>query len=89
MSPRQRLGRDRCGVHAVQHMSTVRGERNRLRLEKTSGGDTPPVQCWELPRRIEAAGAADGDVRHMRSQWIMGYLGPDDAPHEAMLERPA
>jgi hypothetical protein len=71
-------------------MSTVRGERNRLRLRKTSGGDTPPVpQCWEQPRRIEAAGAADGDVPDMRSQWIMGYLGPDDAAHEAMLERPA
>jgi hypothetical protein len=73
----------------VQHMSTVRGERARLRLGKTSRGDTPPVpQCWELPRRIEAAGAADSDVRDMRSQWIMGYLGPDGAAHEAMLERP-
>jgi hypothetical protein len=66
-------------------MSTVRGERAWLRLGKTSRGDTPPVpQCWELPRRIEAAGAADG----MRSQWIMGYLGPDGAAHEAMLDDP-
>jgi hypothetical protein len=36
-----------------------------------------------------AAGAADGDVRDLRGQWIMGYLGPDSAAHEAMLERPA
>ena len=32
----------------------------------------------ELRRRIEAAGAADGDVRDMESMWIMGFLDPDD-----------
>jgi catechol 2,3-dioxygenase-like lactoylglutathione lyase family enzyme len=42
----------------------------------------------ELRRRIEAAGAADGDVRDMRSHWIMGYFDPDGAAHEVMLERP-
>jgi catechol 2,3-dioxygenase-like lactoylglutathione lyase family enzyme len=42
----------------------------------------------ELRRRIEADGAADGDVRDMGSFWIMGYLDPDGAAHEVMLERP-
>jgi catechol 2,3-dioxygenase-like lactoylglutathione lyase family enzyme len=42
----------------------------------------------ELRRRIEAAGAADGDVRDMGSFWIMGYFDPDGAAHEVMLQRP-
>jgi catechol 2,3-dioxygenase-like lactoylglutathione lyase family enzyme len=42
----------------------------------------------ELRRRIEAEGAADGDVRDMKSHWIMGYFDPDGAVHEVMLERP-
>jgi catechol 2,3-dioxygenase-like lactoylglutathione lyase family enzyme len=42
----------------------------------------------ELRRRIEAEGAADGDVRDMRSHWIMGYFDPDGAAHEVMLIRP-
>ena len=42
----------------------------------------------ELRRRIEAEDAADGDVRDMRSLWIMGYLDPDGAAHEVILRRP-
>jgi catechol 2,3-dioxygenase-like lactoylglutathione lyase family enzyme len=42
----------------------------------------------ELRRRIEAEGAADGDVRDMRSLWIMGYVDPDGAAHEVILQRP-
>jgi len=42
----------------------------------------------ELRRRIEAEGAADGDVRDMGSFWIMGYFDPDGAAHEVMLRRP-
>jgi catechol 2,3-dioxygenase-like lactoylglutathione lyase family enzyme len=42
----------------------------------------------ELRRRIEAEGAADGDVRDMRTYWIMGYFDPDGAAHEVMLRRP-
>jgi catechol 2,3-dioxygenase-like lactoylglutathione lyase family enzyme len=42
----------------------------------------------ELRRRLEAEGAADGDVRDMGPFWIMGYLDPDGAAHEVMLERP-
>jgi catechol 2,3-dioxygenase-like lactoylglutathione lyase family enzyme len=41
----------------------------------------------ELRRRIEAEGAADGEVRDMRSFWIMGYFDPDGAAHEVMLPR--
>jgi catechol 2,3-dioxygenase-like lactoylglutathione lyase family enzyme len=43
----------------------------------------------ELRRRIEAEGAADGDVRDMKSYWIMGYFDPDGAAHEVMLRRPS
>jgi catechol 2,3-dioxygenase-like lactoylglutathione lyase family enzyme len=43
---------------------------------------------WELRRRIEAEGAADGEVRDMRALWIMGYLDPDGAAHEVILQRP-
>jgi hypothetical protein len=41
-----------------------------------------------LRRRIEAEGAADGDVRDMGSLWIMGYFDPDGAAHEVILQRP-
>lgn len=43
----------------------------------------------ELHRRIEAEGAADGDVRDMGRLWIMGYFDPDGAAHEVILQRPA
>jgi catechol 2,3-dioxygenase-like lactoylglutathione lyase family enzyme len=42
----------------------------------------------ELRRRIEAEGAADGEVRDMGSLWIMGYFDTDGAAHEVMLRRP-
>jgi catechol 2,3-dioxygenase-like lactoylglutathione lyase family enzyme len=42
----------------------------------------------ELRRRLEAEGAADGDVRDMGSLWIMGYFDPDGAAHEVVLQRP-
>lgn len=42
----------------------------------------------ELRRRIEAEGAADGDVRDMGSLWIMGFFDPDGAAHEVILQRP-
>jgi catechol 2,3-dioxygenase-like lactoylglutathione lyase family enzyme len=42
----------------------------------------------ELRRRIEAEDAADGDVRDMKSLWIMGYFDPDGAAHEVILRRP-
>jgi catechol 2,3-dioxygenase-like lactoylglutathione lyase family enzyme len=42
----------------------------------------------ELRRRLESEGAADGEVRDMKSLWIMGYLDPDGAAHEVILQRP-
>ncbi|MDP9189777.1 MAG: VOC family protein [Actinomycetota bacterium] len=49
----------------------------------------PSEQAFvELRRRIEAEGAADGDVRDMGSLWIMGYFDPDGAAHEVILQRP-
>ena len=42
----------------------------------------------ELRRRLEAEDAVDGDVRDMKRAWIMGYLDPDGAAHEVILERP-
>lgn len=42
----------------------------------------------EIRRRLKAEGATDGDVRDMKSMWIMGYLDPDGAAHEVMLRRP-
>ena len=42
----------------------------------------------ELRHRIEAEGAADGEVRDMGGLWIMGYFDPDGAAHEVILQRP-
>jgi catechol 2,3-dioxygenase-like lactoylglutathione lyase family enzyme len=42
----------------------------------------------ELRRRIVAAAAVDGEVRDMGRLWIMGYLDPDGAAHEVILQRP-
>lgn len=42
----------------------------------------------ELRRRIQDEGATDGDVRDMGALWIMGYLDPDGAAHEVILQRP-
>ena len=42
----------------------------------------------ELRRRIVAASAVDGEVRDMGRLWIMGYLDPDGAAHEVILQRP-
>lgn len=41
----------------------------------------------ELRRRIEAEGAADGEVLGMGRLWIMGYFDPDGAAHEVILQQ--
>jgi hypothetical protein len=41
----------------------------------------------ELRRRVEAEGAADGDMRDMKSHWITA-TSADSAAHQRMLERP-
>jgi catechol 2,3-dioxygenase-like lactoylglutathione lyase family enzyme len=43
----------------------------------------------ELRRRIEAEGAADGDVRDMRAAWIMGFHDPDGIYVEVIWRKPA
>jgi hypothetical protein len=49
----------------------------------------PSEQAFrELRRRIEAEGAADGQVRDMKSLWIVGYFDPDGAAREVILQRP-
>jgi catechol 2,3-dioxygenase-like lactoylglutathione lyase family enzyme len=42
----------------------------------------------EIRRRLEAEGAADGDVRDMRSMWIMAFFDPDGFYVEVMLRKP-
>jgi hypothetical protein len=42
----------------------------------------------EIRRRIESEGAADGDVRHMKTMWIMGFRDPDGFYVEVIWRRP-
>ena len=42
----------------------------------------------ELRRRIEAEGAADGDVRDMKTAWIMGFDDPDRLYVEVIWRKP-
>jgi catechol 2,3-dioxygenase-like lactoylglutathione lyase family enzyme len=42
----------------------------------------------DLRRRIESEGAADGDVRDMRTAWIMGFLDPDGIYVEVIWRKP-
>ena len=42
----------------------------------------------ELRRRIEAEGAADGDVRDMKAMWIMGFHDPDGFYVEVVWHKP-
>lgn len=42
----------------------------------------------ELRRRIESDGAADGDVRDMKTMWIMGFQDPDGFYTEVIWHKP-
>jgi catechol 2,3-dioxygenase-like lactoylglutathione lyase family enzyme len=42
----------------------------------------------ELRRRIEAEGAADGDVRDMKTMWIMAFHDPDGFYVEVIWRKP-
>jgi catechol 2,3-dioxygenase-like lactoylglutathione lyase family enzyme len=42
----------------------------------------------ELRHRLEAEGAADGDVRDMKSAWIMGFHDPDRLYVEVIWHKP-
>jgi catechol 2,3-dioxygenase-like lactoylglutathione lyase family enzyme len=42
----------------------------------------------EIRRRIEAEGVADGEVRDMRTMWIMGFHDPDGFYVEVVWRKP-
>jgi catechol 2,3-dioxygenase-like lactoylglutathione lyase family enzyme len=42
----------------------------------------------ELRRRLESEGAADGDVRDMKTLWIMGFHDPDGFYVEVIWRKP-
>jgi catechol 2,3-dioxygenase-like lactoylglutathione lyase family enzyme len=42
----------------------------------------------EIRRRIELEGAADGDVRDMKTMWIMGFHDPDGFYAEVIWRKP-
>jgi catechol 2,3-dioxygenase-like lactoylglutathione lyase family enzyme len=42
----------------------------------------------EVRRRVEAEGAADGDVRDMDTMWIMGFNDPDGFYVEVIWHKP-
>jgi catechol 2,3-dioxygenase-like lactoylglutathione lyase family enzyme len=43
----------------------------------------------EIRQRLEAEGAADGDVRDMKTMWIMGFHDPDGFYVEVIWRNPA
>ena len=42
----------------------------------------------ELRRRLESEGAADGDIRDMKTMWIMGFHDPDGFYVEVIWRKP-
>jgi hypothetical protein len=42
----------------------------------------------ELRGRIESEGVADGDVRDMKTAWIMGFFDPDGVYTEVIWRKP-
>ena len=42
----------------------------------------------EIRRRLEPEGAADGDVRDMKTMWIMGFHDPDRFYVEVIWRKP-
>jgi catechol 2,3-dioxygenase-like lactoylglutathione lyase family enzyme len=42
----------------------------------------------EIRRRIESEGAADGDIRDMKTMWIMAFHDPDDFYVEVIWRKP-
>jgi len=42
----------------------------------------------EIRRRVETEGVADGDVRDMRTMWIMGFYDPDGLYVEVVWRKP-
>ena len=46
------------------------------------------VAFREIRRRIESEGVADGEVRDMKTMWIMGFHDPDDFYVEVIWRKP-
>jgi predicted lactoylglutathione lyase len=42
----------------------------------------------EIRRRVESEGAADGEVRDMKTMWIMGFHDPDGFYVEVVWRKP-
>ena len=50
---------------------------------------TPSQEAFrEIRRRIESEGAADGDVRDMKTMWIMAFHDPDGFYVEVIWHKP-
>ncbi len=60
----------------------------RGRLDHFAFLTTSEATFRELRRRIEAAAAADGDVRDMKTAWIMGFHDPDGVYAEVIWRKP-
>ena len=59
----------------------------RGRLDHFALWATSKEAFVEIRRRVEAEGAADGDVRDMTAMWIMGFNGPDGFYVEVIWRR--
>jgi catechol 2,3-dioxygenase-like lactoylglutathione lyase family enzyme len=60
----------------------------RGRLDHFALWATSEQAFVEIRRRVEAEGAADGDVRDMTAMWIMGFNDPDGFYVEVIWHKP-
>jgi catechol 2,3-dioxygenase-like lactoylglutathione lyase family enzyme len=60
----------------------------RGRLDHFAFWATSAEAFRELRRRIESEGAADGEVRDMKTMWIMGFRDPDGFYVEVIWHKP-
>jgi catechol 2,3-dioxygenase-like lactoylglutathione lyase family enzyme len=60
-----------------------RGRLDHFALQAASEED-----FVEIRRRVEAEGAADGDVRDMSTMWILGFNDPDGFYVEVVWRKP-
>ena len=60
----------------------------RGRLDHFALWATSKEAFVEIRRRVEAEGAADGDVRDMTTMWIMGFTDPDGFYVEVIWHKP-
>jgi catechol 2,3-dioxygenase-like lactoylglutathione lyase family enzyme len=60
----------------------------RGRLDHVALNAASEEVFWELRRRVEAEGVADGDVSDMGSLLNFGFVDPDGASHEVVWVKP-